>query len=101
MNRQALLALAVLLTGCEAGPPGEFATNQQVTLRRWQAEDSPVVAVLPRGTPVVPVGPVSADCMCWKVSTYAGTGWLYLRYIDGPGPGVPPGSGVIPPATPE
>jgi hypothetical protein len=99
MIRRAIFVLAVLLSGCVDTQPVEFATNQQVALRERQAEDSPVIAVLPKGTPVVPIGPVSSDCACWKVGTYAGTGWLYTRFIDGPGPSA--SIGVSPPPATE
>jgi hypothetical protein len=99
MIRRMIFLLGAALSGCVATQTPEFATNAEVALRAGQSEDAPVVALLPRGTPLVPVGTIGSDCMCWKVATFAGTGWLNDWFITGPGPGVPSGSGVIPPAT--
>ena len=60
----------------------KFQTVAEVALRSGQDDDSGVVAMLPKGTPVVPVGWVGSECVCWKVDTPQGTGWLYTRYID-------------------
>jgi hypothetical protein len=84
MIRRTAVLLGILLSGCVEASAPDFATIQEVPLRLLQADESPVVAVLPRGTPVVPVGPVSSTCPCWKVRTFAGTGWLYTRFIEGP-----------------
>ena len=96
--RRAIFALGLLLCGC-AAEPVEFVTNQEAPLRRFQTPDSAVVAVLPKGTPVVPTGRTGSECVCWRVATYAGTGWLYTRFIDGPGPSA--GAGVSPPPATE
>jgi hypothetical protein len=95
MLRRAIFVLGALLAGCVGTYPVEFVTNQEVPLRRLEAADSAVIAVLPKGTPVVPIGPVGSNCVCWKVATYAGAGWLYTRFVDGPGPSA--GAGVTPP----
>lgn len=58
-----------------------YVTTDEVTLRSDQEDESKPVAVLPRGTPIVPIGIVGAECDCWKVSSSAGSGWLYTRYI--------------------
>jgi hypothetical protein len=69
-----------LLAGCAATDHPQFVTTQQVDLRSSE-EGEGVVAVLPRGTPVVPDGRVGGECECWEVSTAQGSGWLYTRFI--------------------
>jgi|SRR5215469_8781954 len=94
------LILAVLLTGCQKQfradipytdlviPEPDFAaarfvTTAEVNLRSGLEDETSVVAVLPEGTPVVPVG-IGSECKCWKVTSPAGVGWLYTSYIAGP-----------------
>jgi uncharacterized protein YraI len=80
---RAILVAGLLLTGCAADlQTAKFQTVAEVALRSGQDDESSVVAMLPKGTPVVPVGWVGAECMCWKVDTPQGTGWLYTRYVD-------------------
>ena len=94
-----VLILAVLLTGCmkqfRADIPytdlvipapdfstAPFVTTAEVNLRSGLEDETEVVAVLPEGTPVVPVG-IGSECVCWKVASPQGVGWLYTRYIAG------------------
>ncbi|HVC52129.1 MAG TPA: SH3 domain-containing protein [Stellaceae bacterium] len=74
----------LLLAGCGGGghDPGQFYTNATVALRSGQDDESEMVAMLPRGTPVIPVGQVGGECTCWKVETPQGTGWLYTQFIS-------------------
>jgi hypothetical protein len=77
---------ALMLAGCAIMQSdmttAKFQTVAEVALRSGQDDEASVVAMLPKGTPVVPVGWVGAECMCWKVDTPQGTGWLYTRYLD-------------------
>jgi hypothetical protein len=84
-----MVLAALLLSGCTTlglAPPHQsvsiFTTNQQVALRSSQADDSAVVAVLPKGTPVSLDGRVGSECVCWKVDTPEGTGWVYTWFLD-------------------
>jgi hypothetical protein len=56
-------------------------TTAEVSLREGLEDETPVIAVLGEGTPVVPVGIIGSECPCWKVATPAGTGWVYTRYL--------------------
>ena len=58
-----------------------FETNAQIALRSGEDDESSVVAVVPEGTPVVPVGTTGGECMCTRVTTPQGTGWVYNRDI--------------------
>lgn len=73
-------------TGYVVGNPdfahAPFVTNAEVALRRTEEDESSVVAMVPEGTPVVPVGSTGGECMCWRVTTPQGTGWVYNRYLD-------------------
>jgi uncharacterized protein YraI len=83
---RAISVAALMLAGCAIMQPdmttAKFQTVAEVALRSGQDDESSVVAMLPKGTPVAPVGWVGAECVCWKVDTPQGTGWLYQRYID-------------------
>jgi len=78
-----MIAGFLLLAGCAPDRPAEFFTNADVELRSGQGEEATVVAMLPRGTPVVPAGWVGSECRsCWKVETPQGKGWVYTRFLD-------------------
>lgn len=53
-----------------------FETNTEIALRSGEDYESSVVATLPEGTPVVPAGTTGGECMCTRVATPLGTGWL-------------------------
>ncbi len=80
-----------LLAGCLtpplatlfAPPVYNFVTTDEVALREDAEDESHVIAMLPRGTPVAPVG-VNSECNCWQVEALGHTGYLYTRYIAGP-----------------
>lgn len=99
MRHYSLVAV-LLLSGCLGMPNSSFdipftgivvpqsdfatagwVTTAEVTLRAGQDDEARPVALLPRGTPLVPIGIVGAECDCWKVDSPAGSGWLYTRYI--------------------
>jgi hypothetical protein len=72
-------------TGIVVAPPdfatAHFATAAEVVLRAGEDDESRPVAVLPRGTPVVPIGSTGGESEAWRVDTPSGAGWLYTRYI--------------------
>ena len=84
-------------TGYMVGTPdfanAHFATTTEVALRSGQEDEDPVVAILPKDTPVVLAGVTGSECVCVKVATPEGVGWLYTRYIAL--------RGVAPPIDPE
>ena len=64
-------------------PVYNFVTTDEVGLREDPEDESHIIAILPKGTPVAPVG-VNSECNCWEVEALGHTGWLYQRYIRGP-----------------
>lgn len=60
----------------------KFVTRAEVALRSGEDDESSIVATLPEGTPVVFAGNSGGECMCSRVATPAGVGWLYDRYIE-------------------
>ena len=53
-----------------------FETSTEVALRSGEDYESSVVTTLPEGTPVVPAGTTGGECMCTRVATPLGIGWL-------------------------
>jgi hypothetical protein len=80
-----------LLAGCltpplatlVAPPVYNFVTTAEIALREDAEDESHVVAMLPKGTPVAPVG-VNSECNCWQVEALGHTGYVYNRYLAGP-----------------
>jgi hypothetical protein len=80
-----------LLAGCLTPPLAtlfrepiyNFVTTDEIALRDGAEDESPVVAILPKGTPVAPVG-VNSECVCWEVEALGHTGYVYTRYLAGP-----------------
>jgi hypothetical protein len=60
----------------------KFETIAEVALRASEEDESRVVAVVPEHTPVVLAGTTGGECVCVRVATPQGVGWLYTRYID-------------------
>lgn len=58
-----------------------FVTTAEVGLRSGQEEEEPVIAVLPEGTPVVLAGTTGSECLCEKIATPFGVGWVNTRYV--------------------
>jgi uncharacterized protein YraI len=83
------MAAGLLLTGCfdrfpqlALFPHSEFVTITDVALRSGQEDESSIVAHLPKGTVVVPIGQMGSECnACWRVNTPEGIGWVYTRYL--------------------
>lgn len=78
-----LAACTPALENVFRAPVYNFVTTDEVALRDGAEDESPVIAMLPRGTPVAPVG-VNSECNCWQVDALGHTGYLYTRYIAGP-----------------
>jgi hypothetical protein len=52
-------------------------------LRSGQDDDSSIVARIPKGTIVTPIGQTGSHCnACAKVDTPQGVGWLYTYYLE-------------------
>ncbi|HEV8031922.1 MAG TPA: SH3 domain-containing protein [Stellaceae bacterium] len=95
IRRLATVAFTVIACGLLAGcltpplatlvapPVYNFVTTDEIALRDGAEDESPVVAILPKGTPVAPVG-VNSECVCWKVEALGHTGYVYNRYLSGP-----------------
>jgi uncharacterized protein YraI len=83
------LAVGLLLTGCfdrfpqlALFPHAQFVTITDVALRSGQDDESSIVAHVPKGTTVVPMGPVGSETHAtWRVNTPEGIGWVYTRYL--------------------
>jgi len=73
-------------TGMVIGGPdfaqAPFETVTETELRSGEEYESSVVAVLPEGTPVVTVGTTGGECMCTRVATPLGVGWISNRYFQ-------------------
>ena len=79
----AALAISLGLAGCGPASNSRLVTNiDGVQLHGMLDENGPVVAVLPKGTPVERLGTISSSCECYLVSTPEGTGWVYTRYLE-------------------
>jgi hypothetical protein len=80
-----------LLAGCLtpaletvfAEPVYNFETTEEIALREGPEDEDPVVAHLPAGTRVAPVG-VNSECNCWKVEALGHEGYVYTRHLTGP-----------------
>ena len=80
-----------LLAGCLTPPLAtlfrepvyNFVTTDEIALREDAEDESHVIAMLPRGTPVAPIG-VNSECNCWQVEALGHTGYVYTRYLQGP-----------------
>ena len=80
-----------LLAGCLTPPLAtlfrepvyNFVTTDEIALREDAEDESHVIAVLPRDTPVAPIG-VNSECNCWQVEALGHTGYVYTRYLQGP-----------------
>ncbi|HVH79534.1 MAG TPA: hypothetical protein VM782_09110, partial [Stellaceae bacterium] len=72
-----IIITALLLTGCfdrftslALFPHAQFVTVADVDLRSGQDDESGVVARLPKGTVVTPIGQMGSECnSCWRVDT--------------------------------
>jgi hypothetical protein len=84
-----VLAIGLLVAGCfdrftqlALFPHSQFVTIADVDLRSGQDDESSIVAHLPKGTIVTPIGQVGSECpACWRVDTPQGIGWLYTGYL--------------------
>ena len=84
-----VVAVGLLLTGCidvfpqfVIFPHSQFVTIADINLRAGQADDSAVVARLPKGTVVNPIGQSGSECdQCWRVVTPEGIGWVYTYFL--------------------
>jgi hypothetical protein len=64
-------------------PVYNFVTTEEIGLREEAEDEGHIVAMLPRGTPVAPIG-VNSECNCWKVEALGHEGYVYNRYLAGP-----------------
>ena len=79
------LAVGLLLAGCfdrfpqlALFPHSQFVTTADINLRSAEDDGSSIVARLPKGTAVTPIGQVGSECgACWRVDTPQGVGWVY------------------------
>lgn len=85
-----VLASTLLLAGCfdrfqqlVLFPHSQFVTTNDVDLRSGQDDESSIVAHLPKGTVVTPIGQVNSEATtaCWRVETPQGVGWVYTAYL--------------------
>jgi len=84
-----VIAAGVMLGGCFDRstalvffPHSQFVTVADVDLRSGQDDESSIVARLPKGTIVTPIGQSGSECnACWRVDTPQGVGWLFTRYL--------------------
>jgi hypothetical protein len=84
-----VVAAAIQLTGCidvfpqfVIFPHSQFVTIADMNLRAGQADDSAIVARLPKGTVVKPIGQSGSECdSCWRVITPQGIGWVYTYFL--------------------
>jgi len=84
-----VMAVGLSLTGCidvfpqfVIFPHSQFVTIADINLRQGQADDSAVVARLPKGTVVSPIGQSGSECdSCWRVVTPEGIGWVYNYFL--------------------
>jgi hypothetical protein len=95
IRRLAAAACVLLGTGVISGcltepirtvfrePVYNFVTTDEIGLREEAEDEGHIVAVLPRGTPVAPIG-VNSECNCWQVEALGHTGYVYTRFLSGP-----------------
>lgn len=78
-----MTGVVALLAGCAPHQQvSRYFTRDDVALRSGQEDGAPIIARLPKGTEVVPVGVVSSHSnSTWKVDTPMGTGWVFTRYL--------------------
>lgn len=63
-------------------PHSQFVTTADINLRSSEGDASSIVAQLPKGTVVTPIGQVGSECAaCWRVNTPDGVGWVYSLYL--------------------
>jgi len=83
------LAAGLLLAGCfdrftqlTLFPHSQFVTTDDINLRSGQDVDSSVVARVPKGTVVTPIGQTGSEChACWRVETPNGVGWVSTAFL--------------------
>jgi hypothetical protein len=75
----------VPFTGIMSSTPdfanAKFETLAEVSLRASEEDESHVIATVPEGTPVVLAGTTGGECVCLRVATPQGVGWVYSRYV--------------------
>ena len=78
-----MTGVVALLAACAPHQQvSRYFTRDDVALRSGQEDGAPIIARLPKGTEVVPVGVVSSHSnSTWKVDTPMGTGWVFTRYL--------------------
>jgi uncharacterized protein YraI len=84
-----VMAAGLLLAGCfdrfpqlAFFPHSQFVTITDVALRSGQDDESSIVAHVPKGTIVVPIGQMGSEANAtWRVNTPEGIGWVYTRYL--------------------
>lgn len=84
-----LMVVGFMLAGCFDNfaplvvfPHSPFVTIADVDLRSGQDEDASVVAHVPKGTIVNPLGQSGSECnSCMRVDTPEGSGWIFTRYL--------------------
>jgi uncharacterized protein YraI len=83
------IAVVLTLTGCfdrfpqlAFFPHSQFVTITDIDLRSGQDDESSIVAHVPKGTIVVPIGQMGSETdATWRVNTPEGIGWVYTRYL--------------------
>jgi SH3 domain-containing protein len=84
-----VLATGLVLAGCvdrfpqlALFPHSQFVTTDDINLRSAQDVDSSIVARVPKGTVVTPVGRTGSEChACWEVDTPEGVGWVSTVFL--------------------
>jgi hypothetical protein len=84
-----VVAAGLLLAGCfdrfsqlTLFPHSQFVTVDDIDLRSGQDDESSIVAHLPKGTIVTPMGQVGSEANAtWRVDSPQGIGWVYTRYL--------------------
>jgi uncharacterized protein involved in propanediol utilization len=63
-------------------PHSQFVTVADVDLRSGQDDESSIVAHVPKGTIVTPIGQMGSEAnAAWRINTPEGIGWVYTRYL--------------------
>ena len=83
------LTTGLLLAGCidrlpqlAVFPHSQFVTTNDINLRSQQDTDSSILARVPKGTIVTPVGRTGSEYhACWEVDTPEGTGWISTVFL--------------------
>ena len=91
-SRVLVLVAGLALAGCfdkatqlVLFPHSSFITVVDADLRSGQDDESTVIAHIPKGTTVVPMGQMGSHCNnCWLVNTPEGIGWMFTRYLAQP-----------------